>query len=120
MKRPVALIVGGAVGAFLIAMVGVSAQTGGLNLNLAGTQQARHGDDASGARTEPKESPEASPKPEPSEKPEPTPTAKPTAKPTEAPDEDDDDNSNSGDSEGPERDSQGDQGSNSQGGGGDD
>jgi len=88
MKRPLSLIVGGAVGAFLIAAIGVSASNAGLPLlRLAGVQQTHHGDEASGARTEPTESPE------PSEKPESSPTSKPkaspTAEPSEQPDEDD-------------------------------
>ena len=90
MNRQLLLIVGGALGAFLIAMVGVSAHTGGLPiLNLAGVHQTHSGDTASGARTEPSDSPEASPNSEPTEMSEPTPTAKPTSEPTETPDEDD-------------------------------
>ena len=100
MKRPLSLIVGGAIGAFLIAMVGVSAHTAGLPLlSLTGAQQSHHSEEASGSRTEPKESPEASPKPEPSEKPEPTPTAKPTPQP-EVDDENDDSSTSESDETG--------------------
>ncbi|HYM65798.1 MAG TPA: hypothetical protein VEW68_00765 [Patescibacteria group bacterium] len=77
------LIVVGAVGAFLIAMVGASAHTGGLNLlSLVGVHQTQT-DEASGARTEPSE------QPEPSERPEASPTARPSSKPDTEPDEDD-------------------------------
>ena len=87
-NRQVSLIVGGAVGAFLIAMIGVSAHTTGLSsfLNATGVHQTASNDEASGARTEPSEKPEAT---EPAEKPEATPTARPTAKPETEPDSDD-------------------------------
>jgi len=84
------LIVAGAIGAFLIAMVGASAHTAGFPfLSMTGVHQT-HTDEASGARTEPSEKPEATPTSKPTEKPEPTPTARPSATP-EANDNDEDD-----------------------------
>ena len=87
MRQPTSLtlIVAGALGAFLIAMVGVSAHSGGL-LNFAGVHQTISDDRASSARTE---------SPKPSEKPEATPTSQPlsisTAKPTQTPETNDED-----------------------------
>ena len=82
------VIVGGALGAVLIAAIGVSAHTTNLPvLTLIGVQQSHSSDEASGARTEPSEKPEAKPTAEPTEKPEPTPTATPSTEPTEPPDE---------------------------------
>lgn len=80
------LIVGCALGAFLIAMVGVSAHEGGL-LNMVGIHQSSSDDHASSARTEPRESSEPSEKPESSAMP--RSTGKPTSKPDTEPDEDD-------------------------------
>ncbi len=91
MNRQLSLIVFGAVGAFLIAMVGVSAHTGSLSpfFNFVGVQHSQTSDEASGARTEPSEKPETSPESEPTEKPEPTPTATSTPSTDTEPDEDD-------------------------------
>jgi hypothetical protein len=67
------LIVGGAAGALLIAAAGVSAHTTGLPLfGLVGQHHSQSSEEASGARTEPKETPE------PTEKPKALSTAKPS------------------------------------------
>jgi outer membrane biosynthesis protein TonB len=80
-KTPLSLIVGGALGAFLIAAIGVSAHTTGLaGFSFTSQHHSESSDVASGAREEPKDSPEPSEKPEP--------TAKPTAEPTEKPETD--------------------------------
>jgi len=81
LKTPFSLIVGGALGAFLIAAIGVSAHTTGLSgFSFTSQHHSESSDVASGAREEPKDSPEPSEKPEP--------TAKPTAEPTEKPETD--------------------------------
>ena len=107
MKRPLGLVVVGAVGAFLIASVGASAHAGALNfVNFSGAHQTLNSDQTTGTPTQSKESPEPSEKPEASPTPRVSTTAKPTAKPTETPeinDEDSDDmpstSTSTGDSE---------------------